>query len=551
MTRIFGLVLMALVYTGSAFSQDNETVPKNWYLLDPTSGFHGISLDKAYAFIKANKLKSKQVTVAVIDTGIDTLHEDLKPVLWINDKEIPGNGKDDDHNGYTDDIHGWNFLGGKDGRNVIEDSGEGSRVYYSLKPKWEGKIVNEANLSSDEKIEYQMFVKARNQTLANVDPEEIEYMMQLQPRLVAGDSIIRKELGKEEYNGNDLKKYSSLNKDAKMVRNFILNISKANNTYDITNTQLIEEINGELRKADAAKKAPPHYRRNIVQDDENNFNEKYYGNNNIMAGIPMHGTFCSGIIGASRNNNKGINGVADNVRIMVVRMLANGDEHDKDIAHSIRYAVDHGAKIINMSFGKSFSPQKQWVDDAFRYAESKGVLLIHAAGNAKKNIDSADNFPNPNYIDGKGRATNVITVGASGNLYNGGLAASFSNYGKNVVDVFAPGVDIYSCLPGGNLYGKLSGTSFAGPVVAGIAALIMQHFPSLTPQQVKLAIEKTAVFPNEKVNIPGTEDKVDMRQLSRTGIVNAYEALKYASTLQPAIQKEELPKSKIRKGKLG
>lgn len=549
MNRISGLVLAALLSSGYAFSQATENIPKNWHLLDPSSGYQGISLDKAYSFIKSKNLKSRQLTVAVIDTGIDTLHEDLKPILWRNTNEVPGNGKDDDNNGFIDDIHGWNFLGGKDGRNVTHDSDEGSRVYYSLKTKWEGK--DDANLSPKEKKEYEIFIKARNQTLKGIDADEADYMRQLQPRLITGDSIIRKELGKEEYNGNDLKKYNSMNMDAKMVRNFILNISKANNSFDITNAQLIEEINGKLRKADAAKKAPPSYRKDIVQDDETNFNEKTYGNNNVMAGSPLHGTFCSGIIGAKRNNSVGIDGIADNVRIMMLRMLPDGDEHDKDIALSIHYAVDHGAKIINMSFGKSFSPQKQWVDDAFRYAESKGVLLVHAAGNDAKNIDSADNFPNPVYADGKGRATNLITVGASGNAGNGGLTGSFSNYGKNEVDVFAPGVNIYSCIPGGNLYGVLSGTSFAGPVVAGIAALIMEHYPALSPQQVKMAIEKSALFPKEKVNIPGTEEKVDMRELTRTGIVNAYEAIKYASTLKPANQKEILPKSKIKKGKMG
>jgi len=551
MNRISGLVLAALLSSGYAFSQATENIPKNWHLLDPSSGYQGISLDKAYSFIKSKNLKSRQLTVAVIDTGIDTLHEDLKPILWRNTNEVPGNGKDDDNNGFIDDIHGWNFLGGKDGRNVTHDSDEGSRVYYSLKTKWEGKDVNDANLSPKEKKEYEIFIKARNQTLKGIDADEADYIRQLQPRLITGDSIIRKELGKEEYNGNDLKKYNSMNMDAKMVRNFILNISKTNNSFDITNAQLIEEINGKLRKADAAKKAPPSYRKDIVQDDETNFNEKTYGNNNVMAGSPLHGTFCSGIIGAKRNNSVGIDGIADNVRIMMLRMLPDGDEHDKDIALSIRYAVDHGAKIINMSFGKSFSPQKQWVDDAFRYAESKGVLLLHAAGNDAKNIDSADNYPNPVYADGKGRATNLITVGASGNAGNGGLTGSFSNYGKNEVDVFAPGVNIYSCIPGGNLYGVLSGTSFAGPVVAGIAALIMEHYPALSPQQVKMAIEKSALFPKEKVNIPGTEEKVDMRELTRTGIVNAYEAIKYASTLKPANQKEILPKSKIKKGKMG
>jgi subtilisin family serine protease len=258
-----------------------------------------------------------------------------------------------------------------------------------------------------------------------------------------------------------------------------------------------------------------------------------------MAGTPSHGTHCSGIIGAVRNNGVGMNGIADNVKIMMIRAVPDGDEHDKDIANAIRYAVDNGAQVISMSFGKSFSPQKMWVDDAVKYAASKDVLLVHAAGNDAKNIDSAYNFPNPVFIDGSGRATNFITVGASGDATNGGFTASFSNYGKNEVDVFAPGVNIYSTLPGGNKYGNFSGTSMAAPVVAGIAALIREYFPDLTAEQVKYAIENSVTPITEKVIVPGTgkggvdEQLVNLSDISKTGgEVNAYNAVKLASTLK-------------------
>jgi subtilisin family serine protease len=248
-----------------------------------------------------------------------------------------------------------------------------------------------------------------------------------------------------------------------------------------------------------------------------------------MASTPMHGTHCAGIIGAARNNNKGMDGVADNVSIMMLRAVPDGDEHDKDIALAIRYAVDNGAKIISMSFGKDFSPEKHWVDDAFKYAEKKGVLLVHAAGNDAKNIDTAYNFPNPVFENGSGRANNVITVGASGDVKTGGLTASFSNFGKNEVDVFAPGVNIYSTIPGGNTYGNLSGTSMACPVVAGIAALLLEYYPTLTSTDLKMIIEKSAVVCTEEVNKPGTDEKVKLSELSRTGaFVNAFEAVKMA-----------------------
>ncbi len=273
-----------------------------------------------------------------------------------------------------------------------------------------------------------------------------------------------------------------------------------------------------------------------------------------MTATPFHGTHCSGIMAAVRNNNKGINGIADNVRIMMVRAVPDGDEHDKDIALAIRYAVDNGAQIISMSFGKDFSPEKEWVDDAVKYAEKKGVLLVHAAGNDSKNIDSTDNFPSPIFKDGKQKATNWITVGASGDPKNGGVTARFSNYGRKEVDIFAPGVQIYSTIPGGNTYGNASGTSMACPVVAGTAAFILGYYPTLSAQQLKYVIEKSAKAPAEDVNIPGTEDKTPLSEISKTGgLLDAYLAIKLAGTIkgERKIVKEVLPKPKMKKSKKG
>lgn len=553
------LIAVALFAGTAVFAQESEKkeddkkVPTNWHLLDKAStGYNGISLDKAYELLKAKKLKSNRITVAVIDSGIDTLHEDLKPVMWTNPREIPGNGIDDDKNGYIDDIHGWNFLGGKDGRNVKVDSYEGARVYHKLKAVWDGKEVDATKLSKADKASYETYLRAKNKVVGGVDQEEVAYLNMMLPKFKAGDSVLRKELGKDEYNGNDLKPLNITDADGKMARSLILGISKANNSYDITNTQLLDEISGQLRKAESATKAPEEYRKNIVGDDESNINDRNYGNNDLMASTPFHGTHCAGIIAAARNNDKGMDGVADNVRIMMLRAVPDGDEHDKDIANAIRYAVDNGARIISMSFGKDFSPEKEWVDDAFRYAEKKGVLLVHAAGNDSKNVDTAHNYPNPVYANGKGRASNVITVGAAGDEKNGGLTASFSNFGKKEVDVFAPGVNIYSTIPGTTTYGNASGTSMACPVVAGIAALILQHYPTFTPQQLKYVIEKSAVVSKDSVNIPGTSEKTMLSELCRTGgFVNAYEAVKVASTLKAPKQKETLPKSRIRKSKMG
>lgn len=552
MNKFSKLLIAGLLWGTASFAQTavKEAMPKDWHLQDhSTSGYNGISLQQAYDFIKSKNLKSNKVIVAVIDSGIDTLHEDLKPVMWVNKKEIPGNGIDDDKNGYVDDIHGWNFLGGKDGRNVKEDSYEAARVYHKLKGKWEGKNVDVSKLSKSEKTEYETFIRAEQKIMGDADPEETAFLQAMLPKLKEGDSVIRKDLGKDEYSAKDLEGYTSDNPLASTTSMMLVNIAKMNDGMDIKNTDILGQFESEIRKIESAGKPPKEYRKEVVGDDPTNINDIGYGNNDIMAETSFHGTHVSGIIGAARNNELGMDGIAGNVEIMTLRAVPDGDEHDKDIALAIRYAVDNGAKVVNMSFGKDFSPEKHWVDDAFRYAEKKGVLLIHAAGNDAKNIDSAHNYPNPVYVNG-GRATNVITVGASGDAKNGGHTARFSNFGKEEVDVFAPGVGIYSTIPGGNTYGNASGTSMAGPVVAGIAALILEHFPQFTPQQVKYIIEQSVTPATEKVKKPGTDDLVDLKELSRTGgYVNAYKAMVMAEEMSKT--KMKLPKSKVKKSKKG
>ncbi|MCM5528521.1 S8 family peptidase [Parasegetibacter sp. NRK P23] len=548
-----GMMLLASFGTYAQTAAAKETVPQGWHLLDKQNdGYYGIGVEKAYKELLKGR-KSNTVIVAVIDSGIDTLHEDLKPILWKNAKEIPGNGIDDDGNGYIDDVHGWNFIGGKDGRNVKEDSYEAARVYHNLKLKFgstEGKDTSA--WASDP--EYAMWQKVRG----NIEGSGKESQMQVAflknaySNFKKSDEVMKTAMGKQQYTGADLEKYEATTDEAKKARQTLLGIMKGNDMMDMTVDKFLEEfgnyLSGEEKKAEASNKAPRDYRGEIVKDNYADFNDRYYGNNDIMANTPFHGTHVSGIIGAKRGNNLGIDGVADNVRIMTIRAVPDGDEHDKDIALAIRYAVDNGARVINMSFGKSFSPEKFWVDDAVRYAESKGVLLVHAAGNDAKNVDVEDNFPNPNINVTKSRASNFITVGASGDPKSGGITASFSNYGKDQVDVFAPGVKIYSTIPGGNTYGNAQGTSMASPVVAGVAALILQYYPQLTGQQVKEIIEKSAVQPDIKVKTPGKGGEVELSELSRTGgLVNAYEAIKLADSMYG--KSKSLPKSTMKSGK--
>ena len=540
------LVMTFTIFGFASFAQTSVKAPNGWHLMDKSAtGFYGISLDKAYEFVKGKK--SKSVIVAVIDSGIDTTHEDLKPVLWTNPKEIAGNGIDDDGNGYVDDVHGWNFLGGRDGRNVKQDSYEAARVYHMYREKFEN-VKDSSTLNAEDQKLYKTWKRAEGDVFRGVDRNELLFLQQIYPGFKRGDSVIAADLKKTEYSGNDLKAYTATHPDAIATKNIILNICAANdNNFDITNKMLLSDIENQMSRAESAFAPPPNYRGDIVKDNENDINDKFYGNNDIMANTPFHGTHVSGIIAAVRNNGKGIDGIADNVRIMTLRAVPDGDEHDKDVALAIRYAVDNGAKIINMSFGKGFSPQKHWVDDAVKYAESKGVLLIHAAGNDAKNLDTGFNFPNANFEANNKKASNWLTIGASGDPKNGGVTAAFSNYGKDEVDVFAPGVNIYSTIPGGTTYGNASGTSMASPVTAGVAAFLLQYYPSLTPQQLKEVIEKSSVKLTEKVNVPGSDEDKELSELSRTGgLINAYEAAKLAAEITSK-KKPQKNKMKVKK----
>ena len=546
--RTLSLITVAFLSIG-VFAQKTE-VPKGWHLMDSKeNGYYGISMDKAYEFVKSKNLKSSPVIVAVIDSGIDTLHEDLKSILWHNAKEIPGNGIDDDKNGYIDDVYGWNFLGGRDGSNVEKDSYEAARIYHKLKTKWGEGEVSKSSLTSADLKEFEMWRKAKEDIIGDINPLDVIQVKRMYKDMIAGDSLIRKDLGKDEYNCKDLVDYTPTVDLSKRVKRILTNICRANGDEEISNVMIIDELDGDIRKFEAAEKAPKAYRSEVVKDNYNDLSDKFYGNGNVMVSksAALHGTHVSGIIAAVRNNGLGIDGVADNVKIMMIRAIPDGDEHDKDIALAIRYAVDNGAKVVNMSFGKGFSPEKKWVDDAVKYAESKGVLLVQAAGNDHKDLDTTLNFPTPVFEDGN-KAGNWITVGASGDPKAGGLTANFSNFGKKQVDVFAPGVKIYSTVPGGNAYQNLQGTSMASPVVAGLAAFVLEYYPNLSPEQVKSVIEKSAKNPGEKVKDPGTGEDVDLSDLSVSGgLVNAYEAIKLASTLKQEIKKNELPvKSKVK-----
>jgi subtilisin family serine protease len=512
----------------SAAAQPSST---DWFLKDPESDqVQGTSTDKVYETLLKDR-ESRQVIVAVIDGGVDITHEDLKDLIWTNKGEVAGNGVDDDNNGYVDDVHGWNFIGGKNG-SVAEDSYEMTREYVRLKEKYTDSNVK---LNKKEKAEYEKFLKLEDKyrKLKEKNEKSFDYYKLLYLNLRRSIDTLKAVLNTDTLTVEKLQAYEPDAMTLIFAKGYILNLVKQTGD-ELTPAQLDEELS----------EAYNHYRvivefgyneaydsRQIVGDNYNDPYEKGYGNNDVVGPDARHGTHVAGLIAANRKNDLGIKGIADNVLIMPVRAVPNGDERDKDVANAIIYATDNGAQIINMSFGKSYSPEKEVVDKAVKYAEKKGVLLIHAAGNDGQDLDKEREFPNRYYADGK-EAKNWIEVGASSFGADEDFIGDFSNYGKNSVDVFAPGLYMYSTVAN-NKYEELQGTSMAAPVVSGVAAMLMSYFPDLTAAQVKDIIRQSSRrFDGLKVQQPKTRKEVPMSDLSITGgLINAFEAVKLAQSL--------------------
>ena len=496
----------------------------NWQNLDlKTDTTFGISTEKAYKELLKGK-KSTPVIVAVLDGGVDLNHEDLKRIIWVNKKEVAGNGVDDDKNGYADDIHGWNFLGGKTG-SIEHETLELTRLVRRDQARFAG--VTAANVQAKDKADFEIFIQNRTKLEQDLSAARSSFA-NISGFKMALDPVVKK-IGKENPTRKDWEDFKPQGEREAAVKQTILDILKETDFKTFYEEQILEGVKyfGNQVNYNYNIDYDP---RSVVGDDPNNSKERFYGNNDIKGPDALHGSHVSGIIGADRSNTLGVMGVADNVLIMGVRNTPNGDERDKDVANAIRYAADNGAKVINMSFGKSYSWDKAVVDEAVKYAVSKDVLLVQGAGNDNKDIDVEPNFPNRKYLNGE-VASSFLTVGASGFIDNETLKADFSNFGKTTVDVFAPGVRINSTVTGNN-YKEEDGTSMASPVVAGLAALIRSYYPKLTAVQVKDIILKSVVKINHNVTyLKGTEPvSVPFSEICVTGgIVNAYNALKLAA----------------------
>lgn len=534
--HLFSFLCLSLVLNLTSVQAQTEASnpPKDWFHLDATAdNYQGVSSNKLYD-TKLKGKSSKTVVVAIIDSGVDWEHEDLADVMWVNADEIPNNGKDDDNNGYIDDIHGWNFIGGPNG-NINQDNMELTRLYRAYEAKY-GQIKNPTQLSGDEKLEYAKYLnyKKHYEKNKNEAGEKAAFYSSLKEQALDKIDQLQDALGKKKLTVENIESLN-VGADQTLEKTKLQLLEYVKSTPNASFKSLKDEINETYQGAiDYFQSQHDYYYntdfdpRSIVGDNYADVHEKYYGNNDYEGPDASHGTHVAGIVAASRHNGKGMDGIADNVRIMTIRAVPDGDERDKDVANAIRYAVDNGASVINMSFGKGFSWDKDVVDEAVKYATKHDVLMVHAAGNNSSDNDVVDNFPNDSY-DKAGLfkpkySKNWIEVGALNFAQGQNYPAPFSNYGSKNVDIFAPGMKIYSTIPD-NEYASFQGTSMASPVVAGVAALIRSYFPKLTAAQVKDILMKSATPIDVTVSVPGTDKVASFKTLSVSGgVVNAYNA---------------------------
>jgi len=510
----------------SLFAQDKA--PVNWFNLDQGSDkVQGVSTERMYSELLKGKSPKQTVVVAVIDSGVDVDHEDLKDVMWVNEDEIAGNGIDDDRNGYVDDIHGWNFIGGKNG-NVNHDNLEAARLLAKYRKQFANRTSAEG-LSKKMKVQYAEYEEL--EALITKEQKSGKERAEQYNSIVSGLTKLEAMMEKDSLSFEDLATKTIEDPEIQRAAGVAGNVIAGGGTIG----GLKEDLSGAIAFFESKYKYhynPDYNPRDIVGDNYNNILEKHYGNNDYEGPDASHGTHVAGIIAASRDNGIGMKGVSNNVRIMTIRAVPDGDERDKDVANAIRYAVDNGASIINMSFGKGHSWDKSVVDAAVKYAQKNDVLLVHAAGNSSQDNDSTGNFPNDTYeksgLFSSKKSKTWLEIGALS--WKGGedAPANFSNYGKENVDLFSPGVDVNSTIPD-DKYADFNGTSMASPVAAGVAAVLRSYFPALSAKQVKNILMESVVPLNQQVKKPGSEEVVPFSSLSVTGgVVNVYKAVQQA-----------------------
>lgn len=495
-------------------------------------------LDKWYIenYIKTNE----KIVVATLDSQIDLDHQDLKGQLWVNKKEIPNNGLDDDKNGYIDDVNGWSFIGKPNG----DSFRYGNFEYTKFIRKYKDFFRDKKEVSADSSYLHSEYKRASQLHKAFTGfytnwLKSMDFSIEVRP---IADDTLKYFFPKEDYTLEKLdsiyqiykindKTYRERRNDNDRDLGALIHYVKSDlSTGDITLNDLIRSRND--KDSILNRNLNIEYNPRIYIGDNPNVLEKGYGNNKLNKNTFQlgHNTSVSSIIASKRNNKIGTIGFHNNIKIMPLHISSSGDEYDKDIAMAIYYAVDNGAKIINMSFGKEFSLEQEWVTEAFKYAEKNDVLVIHSSGNNRFDVDKNPFYPSDyDYNNKTDLVSNFINVGSISKRTDSTMVSSFSNYGKNNVDLFAPGEEIYVAAPN-NKYKYDSGTSLAAPMVSGTAALIWLYYPNLTAQEVKKIILESGVAIDKMVVKPGTQkEMVHFSALCKTGkILNTYNAMKMA-----------------------
>lgn len=539
--------------------QDKDLM--TWYHKDfSSSNIYGINTQNTYKFLDSKGLKINPVTVAVLDSGVEVSHPGLLKNMWTNVNEVPNNGKDDDGNGYADDVHGWNFIGGKNA-DVYTDNMEVTRVVKKYKNIFEGpnSTTNKANQQKMQE-EFEMYMKAKEIfTKKSVEAKQnYEIYSRIQKNIPQTIALLKGQKFTQEV----VSAIKPTTQDEAMGLQVLMQMSQDPTVAGKTPAEVQAFLEKEMKSAvdyyapQATKSYNLDYdpRASIVGDDYDNINEKYYGNNHYADPEGEHGTHVSGIIAGLPNGKEVQYGVGyRTAKIMAVRAVPDGDERDKDVANAIRYAVDNGAKILNMSFGKPISPGKNEVWAAFKYAQDKGVLLVKAAGNENEDIYENVYFPTnfKSVTDPKPFISNMIVVGASTNN-NEFLRADFSNYNQKMVTLFAPGEKIYSTVRDGK-YEYLQGTSMAAPVVAGAASVLLAYMPNLTPEQIIESLVKTVnkstvnAMINSNTNnrfdlISEAGGVIDLRKAAEYAFINFYDG---KNSVNVKSQKVTAPKKKL------
>ena len=544
---MYKFFLTLLLYTCSLFVWGQDTKFWHWKDLEK-DGVHGVSLFKAQQLLVDLKLKPTPIIIAVLDGGIDTTHPQIKPILWRNPKEIPGNALDDDKNGYVDDLHGWNFLGNAAGENINKASDEKSRVYHRYKNEFKQDKLDSTFWDLTKKQAYKIWQQAAAEIVfTDEDADNLSFIKMARNAVVKMGVIIIREIEDSNFTTEQLETYQPIGKltaDTKIsyLRTMqALGIDRLAGHHSIVE-DLNEYISGKEQSAVSIDTPPEDLRKKITKDQYDNFNDQYYGNNNITGPNAKHGTHVAGLAAGIVDTNFTKSNFNNPIQIMGLRVVPDGDEYDKDVALGIRYAVNNGAKIINMSFGKSYSPEQPWVDSAIRYAASKDVLIIHSAGNESYDLNSKSVYPSPYSNVFKDRANNMMTVGASNDpVIAESILTDFSNFGNQVVDLLSPGNKIYSSLPN-QQYGFLNGTSMSAPVLSHIAALVRAYFPKLSATQVKSILLQSCWKPSDEnvlFPIPKKDQSKKLNEISAEGgIINAALCIQNALIFQKNMSKK-------------